>query len=80
MKVSIILKSMQRYPLLIAGTGRACSELMMAIDTPIVVKTGAEGVFVAILPEKRLGIALKILDGSTRASEAALVLILIRLV
>ena len=77
--VKAILKGMYNYPLLVAGSGRACSELMMAIESPVIVKTGAEGVFVAVLPEKRIGVALKVLDGSTRASEAAIALILVRL-
>ncbi len=77
--VKVILRGMQNYPLLVAGSGRACSELMMATESPAIVKTGAEGVFVAVLPEKRIGVALKVLDGSTRASEAAIALILVRL-
>ena len=66
-------------PLLVAGSGRACSELMSAVDSPTIVKTGAEGVFVAVIPDKQIGIAVKILDGATRAAEAAITLILIRL-
>ena len=57
-----------RIPLLVAGEGRACSELMAAMDG-VAVKTGAEAVFVAILPARGLGVALKIEDGATRASE-----------
>ena len=77
--VEAILQGMQNYPLLVAGEGRACSELMMAARTPIIIKTGAEGVFVAVLPKNRIGVALKIVDGSTRAAEAAIALILVRL-
>ena len=77
--VKAIMRGIQNFPLLVAGNGRACSELMMATDSPLVVKTGAEGVFVAVLPEKQIGVALKVLDGSTRASEAAIALILVRL-
>ena len=44
----------------------------------VAIKTGAEGVFVAILPEKGLGIALKVLDGNSRASEAAIAHLLVR--
>ena len=77
--VEKILLAMQSHPLLVAGVGRACSELMMATSSKAIVKTGAEGVFVCVLPEKRIGVALKILDGSTRASEAAITLILVRL-
>jgi L-asparaginase II len=48
------------------------------MDHKVAIKTVAEGVFVAIVPEKRLGIALKIADGGTRASEAAIAAILVR--
>ena len=40
------------------------------------VKTGAEAVFVGILSEQGLGIALKVDDGGTRASEAAIAALL----
>ncbi|MEY3004097.1 MAG: hypothetical protein RLZZ491_1273, partial [Pseudomonadota bacterium] len=40
------------------------------------IKTGAEAVFAAIIPEHRIGVALKIADGSTRASEAVITQIL----
>ena len=66
------------HPLLVAGEGRACSELMAAMDG-VAVKTGAEAVFVAILPAQRLGVALKIEDGATRASESAITALLVRL-
>ncbi|MCR8724784.1 asparaginase [Frigidibacter sp. ROC022] len=68
-------EAMLTHPDLVAGEGRACTELMRAMDG-VVVKTGAEGVFVAILPEQRLGVALKIADGATRASECAMASIL----
>jgi len=45
----------------------------------VAIKTGAEAVFVAIIPEKRLGVALKISDGATRASECAIAAILVSL-
>lgn len=71
--------AMRRHPVLVAGEGRACTELMQAMDGKVTIKTGAEGVFVAILPEQKLGVALKIADGATRASEAAMAAILVRL-
>ena len=49
------------------------------MDHKVTVKTGAEGYFVAIIPEKKLGVALKIVDGATRGSECAIAAILIRL-
>ncbi len=72
-------EAMRRHPELVAGEGRACTGLMRAARGGTVAKTGAEGVFVAILPEQRLGVALKIVDGATRASEAAITALLIRL-
>lgn len=61
------------HPEMVAGTGRACTAIMTALKGRAFVKTGAEGVFVAALPEKALGVALKVEDGATRAAEAALV-------
>ena len=73
-----LVEAMMEHPLLVAGDGRACSELMSAMDG-VAVKTGAEGVFTAILPTKGLGIAVKIEDGATRASEAVMAALLIHL-
>jgi len=66
------------HPDLVAGTGRACTELMGAMDG-VAIKTGAEGVFTAILPAKGLGVALKIADGTTRAANAAIAHVLSQL-
>lgn len=74
-----LTQAMGAFPELVAGEGRACTELMRAMDGKVAVKTGAEAVFVAILPELKRGIALKILDGATRASEAAITALLVRL-
>lgn len=71
-----LTRSMAAYPELVAGQGRACTELMRAMQGKVAVKTGAEAVFVAIIPEKQLGVAIKIEDGNSRAAEAALVAIL----
>ncbi len=70
---------MVAHPLLVAGEGRACSELMAAMQGAVAVKTGAEAVFVAILPERGLGVAVKIEDGGTRGSECAIAALLVRL-
>lgn len=72
-------EAMMRHPELVAGEGRACTLLMRAMAGRAAVKTGAEGVFVAILPAAGLGIALKIVDGTTRGAEAAMVALLARL-
>lgn len=77
-----LVEAMAAHPLLVAGEGRASTELIRASAGRAVVKSGAEGVFVGILrgdgPGRRLGIALKIDDGATRASEAAIAALLAR--
>jgi L-asparaginase II len=74
-----LVAAMVSHPLLVAGEGRACSELMNAAGGAVAIKTGAEGVFVAIWPEKGLGLAIKIEDGTTRASECAVAALLARM-
>lgn len=69
-------QAMVAFPELVAGEGRACTELMRATDGRVALKTGAEAFFVAIVPEKGWGIALKVMDGSTRGSECAIAAIL----
>ena len=72
-------EAMMAHPSLVAGSGRTCTELMTAMGRRAAIKTGAEGVFIAIVPERGIGIALKIADGTPRASEAAITGILIAL-
>ncbi|MEC3860712.1 asparaginase [Mesobacterium sp. TK19101] len=74
-----LVKAMYTYPENVAGEGRACTELMRATTEPVALKTGAEGYFIAILPERRMGVALKALDGATRASECTMAALLVRL-
>jgi L-asparaginase II len=73
-----IVCAMVANPALVAGTGRPCT-LLMGQATGIAVKTGAEGVYVAILPALGLGVALKIDDGAGRAAETAIAAVLIAL-
>ncbi len=74
-----LVAAMIARPDLVAGAGRACTELMEAAGGRAALKTGAEGVFAGILPDLGLGVALKISDGATRAAEAALAAILVGL-
>ena len=71
--------AMAAHPEYVAGEGRSCTELMRAMGGRVAIKTGAEAVFIAMIPEKKLGLAMKIEDGNSRASEAALVGILTQL-
>ncbi len=65
-------------PELVAGTGRFDTVLMQALGAAAFVKTGAEGVHVAALPEQGLGIAVKCADGAARAAEVAMAALLTR--
>lgn len=67
-----LINACMQEPFYVAGTGRACTKIMEMAPGRIFVKTGAEGVFCALLPELGLGLALKIDDGATRAAEAAI--------
>lgn len=71
--------AMMTHPELVAGETRACTEIMREAKGTAAVKTGADGVFTAILPELGLGVALKIQDGNTAASECAITAILCKL-
>ncbi|WP_134726427.1 asparaginase [Paracoccus luteus] len=74
-----LVHAMGAHPELVAGEGRACTALMRAMGGRVAVKTGAEAVFVAIAPDRGLGVALKVADGGTRGSEAAITALLVRL-
>ncbi len=69
-------KAIINEPLYIAGHGSVVSELNEATNGAVLAKTGAEGIVTAALPERGLGIALKIADGSDRARSVALLAIL----
>lgn len=72
-------EAMMAHPDLVAGEARACTELMRACTEPVALKTGAEGFYIAIIPDRQIGIALKITDGATRASECVIAALLVRL-
>lgn len=74
-----IVQAMIAEPYMVAGQGRACTELMQAAGDAVALKTGAEGVYMAALPAKGLGLALKARDGAGRAAEVAVAELLTRL-
>jgi L-asparaginase II len=74
-----IVEAMIAHPELVAGTARVCTALMRAGKGRVAAKTGAEGVYAAIVPAHGLGIALKIDDGAGRAAETAIAFLLDRM-
>jgi L-asparaginase II len=63
-------------PFMIAGSGRLGYELNQLCGDRILVKSGAAGVYTAVLRGSGLGLALKIDDGDGPASEVAMVAVL----
>jgi L-asparaginase II len=51
---------------------------MQLLGQRVFVKTGAEGVYCAALPEQALGIAVKCDDGASRAAQAVMAAVLLR--
>lgn len=74
-----LIRACMAEPFYVAGTKRACTELMQMAPGRIFVKTGAEGVFCGSVPEFGLGFALKCDDGNSRASEAMASMLLSRI-
>lgn len=74
-----LISACMAEPFLVAGTGKADVALMQAAPGRIFVKTGAEGVYCAALPEPGLGIALKCDDGAGRAAEVMIAAVLAKL-
>ena len=58
---------------MVGGSARFDTEVMQALGERVFCKVGAEAVFCAALPERGLGVAIKIDDGNTaRAAEVVM--------
>ncbi len=77
--VQKIIASISAHPWMIAGTGRCCTDVIKLTKGRVLVKTGAEAVYCGFIPDRKLGLALKIDDGSTRASQVALGQLLLKI-
>lgn len=71
-----VVDSLSKNPYWVSGTDRREVELTEGASEPLVIKTGAEGVFMAALPERGIGIALKVRDGAVRAADLAIAAVL----
>jgi L-asparaginase II len=81
--IEALLAAARAEPLYIAGEGRACTLVTPHLRGGGFIKSGAEGVYTAVLPgsgqDSGIGIALKIDDGGGRASAVAMANLLDRL-
>ena len=67
-----IFDSCVKFPEIAGGSKSTNSILTKLSKGRVFFKNGAEGVFVAIIPEKKSALVVKIIDGTRRAAEVAL--------
>jgi L-asparaginase II len=67
-----IMRACWAEPELVAGSGRLDTQAMSRLGGKVFMKTGAEGVYCGGFPQLGLGFAMKIDDGTARASHAAM--------
>ncbi|MEO8031866.1 MAG: asparaginase [Gemmatimonadota bacterium] len=75
-----IRDAMMTHPMLVAGTGRLCTDLMAAYPGRILAKVGADGIYSVSLPGTGFGLTLKVEDGDMRSARPALLAVLRQLV
>jgi L-asparaginase II len=59
----IVVEAVSKYPFMVAGSKRYCSDMMQITAPQIIGKTGAEGIFCMSLPKQKIGVCIKIDDG-----------------
>jgi len=59
----LIKKAMTEYPHVIRGNNTFCTDLINYSNGRVIGKIGAEGIYCMSIPEKRLGVCIKISDG-----------------
>jgi L-asparaginase II len=67
-----IFESCVKYPLLFGGSESVNSILTKSSNKKVLVKNGADGVFVAIVPDEKAVLVVKIKDGNMKAAEVAI--------
>ena len=72
-------RAVTTHPFMVAGSNRFCTEAMQALGDQAFLKVGAEGVYVAALPNQQISIALKMDSGSADAAEVTMGALLGRL-
>lgn len=67
-----IRDAVAKNPFYVAGSNRLDTLVMEITAGDILLKMGADGIYAACIPEKGVGIALKIDDGTPKAAEVAM--------
>lgn len=71
-----VTKAMMNAPEMVGGTSRFCTDFMKHMHGKMFGKVGAEGVYCVGVPKAGVGIAVKIEDGNSRATNAVIMEIL----
>lgn len=74
-----LLAALRDHPGHVSGRGRATAQIVAATEGRVVLKEGAEGFVLGFVPERGLGIAVKLLDGAGRGKMAVFATLLGRL-
>ena len=59
----IVVEAISKFPFMVAGSKRYCTDMMQICAPKIIGKTGAEGIFCLGLTEEKVGVCIKIDDG-----------------
>jgi L-asparaginase II len=73
-----IRSAVAAHPLTVAGVGRFDTDTMTILGARVFIKSGAEGVLCAALPDAGLGLAVKADDGAGRAAQVMIVALIKR--
>lgn len=71
--------AMRTHPEMVAGDERFDTDLMLAAKGRVIAKSGAEGVHVTAIPDRRSALAVKVDDGADRGYRAVVIEVLRRL-
>ena len=74
-----IVQGANRHPMMIAGTGRICTEILSAAPGKFILKSGAEGLYLVGVVGANIGIGVKVDDGSNRGYHTFIVNLLSRM-
>jgi L-asparaginase len=71
-----IVRAMTHYPEMVAGKGEFDTELMRLTQGELISKSGSEGVQCIGILGEGMGLAIKVIDGATRAKYAIAIYLL----
>lgn len=74
-----LLRAAKAFPFYIGGSGNFATDVIEKSQGRAIIKSGAEGTFCGVLPEKRVAFAIKAADGAARAAQVATASLLLQL-